>query len=458
MRLPLTSPRTLPPALRTRRAVLRGTAAAAAVTLGIAACVPGGGSASSEAQPTSALKPATLRVVGRTGQEAEMWAIRLPAFEAAYPGLKVQTDLHGGDMEVVFSTLIASGTLGDVSATSPAQAQPQRFYIGKSMRELDPLIARDKLDLKQWYQVAVDAGRVDGKVISLPFKGKMSTVALFYNQSLIEQAGMKVPDLNTTVDQFLEMAMRLTKPESQWGIAGTLSNVTRRLTASVRVWNAEILSNDLKRATLNTAEMARAWGWYYDMIHRRKIADPNERVPQRVFLAGNAAFLINEDFSEKSAIHPAAQQQGFTYGATLFPKGPTGRRGGTWQPDALQLATASPNQDQAWALLKWLTDQETGLTLALQKTGSTTPGARPDVFGDPRFLNHSIYPKVLQELERDAAQLPEGYQTPHNFKIPEFDAVLDVGVKQVRANEAEPTAAWLRTVNDDLQRVLDLPR
>ena len=123
-----------------------------------------------------------------------MWPQRVPAFSEKYPNVKVEPDLHAGDIQEKQAALIASGEIGDVVHTHFSAAQPQRLYLGRSMRELDTLIGKDKLDLKQWYPQAIDAGRLDGKVIALPFKGKMATVALFYNQTLFEQGGVKPPD------------------------------------------------------------------------------------------------------------------------------------------------------------------------------------------------------------------------------------------------------------------------
>jgi hypothetical protein len=82
------------------------------------------------------------------------------------------------------------------------------------------------------------------------------------------------------------------------------------------------------------------------------------------------------------------------------------------------------------------------------------------VYGDPKFLNHAVFPRRLQELDRDANALPENYQggIPHNFKIPEFNAVLGAAVDKIWKNEAEPTPSFLKTLNDELQNVLDQPR
>jgi ABC-type glycerol-3-phosphate transport system substrate-binding protein len=128
----------------------------------------------------------------------------------------------------------------------------------------------------------------------------------------------------------------------------------------------------------------------------------------------------------------------------------------------MQLASISQNPDAAWKALKWFTDKDSGLALGLQTSPgvSTTPGARPDVYGDPKFLNHDIYPKILQELDRDSNALPENYQgsIPVNYKIPEVNEVVKRSVDKAWKNEAEPTPSFLKALNDELQAVLDMSR
>jgi ABC-type glycerol-3-phosphate transport system substrate-binding protein len=391
-----------------------------------------------------------------------MWPIRVPAFHEKYPNITIDPDLHAGNIQEKIATLIAAGDIGDVVHTHPSAAQPQRLFLGGSMRALDAFVAKDKLDLKQWYPQAIDAGRLDGKLISLPFKGKMATVALFYNQTLFEQAGLKPPTLTSTLDDLTEMAIKLTRPDgSQWGIAGNLPKDARTLTGTIRRWNAETFSKDQKQATLDTAQAQAAFAWFYDAFHKRKFMDPLADA-SKLFQEGKAAMLIHKDFNEKTKIHPAAQAQGFKYSATLNVKGPTGRRGGIWIPDALQLSTIGTNPDEAWLALKWFSNHDTGLALAQQQSqgSSTTPGARPDVYGDPKFLNHEIFPKLLQELDRDSNALPENYQggIPANYKIPEFNKVLGTAVDKIWKNEAEPTPSFLKALTQELQNVLDLPR
>jgi len=441
-----------------RRRVIAGIGVAGSVAL-LAAC--GGATTGGETQPAAAKKDVIIKVTARLTNEADMWPIRVPQFHEKYPNVTIQPDLHAGDIQEKIATLIASGDIGDVVHTHFSAAQPQRLYLGKSMRELDSLMTRDKLDLKQWYPQAIDAGRVDNKVIALPFKGKMATVALFYNQTLFEQAGLKPPDLNTSLNDLVDMAVKLTKPDgSQWGLGGFMPDVARNVTGAVRRWNGELFNKDQTKATLDTNEVRAAFTWYYDAINRRKFMTVND--DQKLFQQGKVAMQIHRDYNEKTVNYPAAQTLGFKLGATMIPKGPTGRRGGVWVPDGMQISSISKNMDEAYLAFKWFTDHDTGLALALQKSQgvSTTPGGRPDVYNDPQFLNNEVYPKIFQELDRDSNQLPENYQgqIAANYRLPDVDAILKQAMTAVAKNEAEPTASFLKQLNDDVQKVLDQPR
>jgi multiple sugar transport system substrate-binding protein len=284
----------------TRRRVLAGAGSGGAA-LALAACGAAGNAG--ESQPAAAKKPVTIRVTARLAQEADMWPVRGPALTAQYPHIKVEPDLHEGDIQAKIATLIASDSIGDVVHTHFSAAQPQRLYLQKAMRELDSFIAKDKLDLKQWYPQSIDAGKIDGKVVALPFKGKMATVALFYNQSLFEQAGLKVPDLNTSLNDLADMATKLTKPDgSQWGMVGFMPDVARNITGVIRRHNGELFNKDQSKATLDTAEARASMGWYYDALHRRKFLTVTD--DQKLFRDGKAAMMIHRDYNEKTTIHP----------------------------------------------------------------------------------------------------------------------------------------------------------
>jgi hypothetical protein len=123
----------------------------------------------------------------------------------------------------------------------------------------------------------------------------------------------------------------------------------------------------------------------------------------------------------------------------------------------MTLSATSPNPNEAWVLAQWLCDKETGVALAQQSSGSTTPGARPDVYADPRFLDHPAFPRYLQELDKQATELPEDFMLPWNYRTTEVQAVITKFVNQIRNNEAAPSASFMRAFADEVQVELDKP-
>jgi ABC-type glycerol-3-phosphate transport system substrate-binding protein len=403
-------------------------------------------------------KGVTLRYHHRAGPEDEMLAKRLPAFEETY-GIKVQQEATTGDFVAVINTLIAAGTLGDVIHTHPSAAQPHRMFLSGAAIGLDELVKRDKIDLRQWFQQAINGLRVNGTLTALPYKGKMGRIAFFYNATMYKEAGLKLPDLNYTIEQLTEDAQKLTRRTGdevrQWGIGGHLESSQTTFDSILRRWGMELFTSDQKRTNLLSPNHLQAFQWHYDIYHRMRVADPRGNMTQ-LFTSGKVATLFNLDFNTKTTIH-AAVGNAFEWSATLAPKGPTGRRGGIFIPDSMSISATSPNRNEAWKLALWLCDKESGLALALQSTGSTTPGARPDVYADPRFLEHPVYPRILQELDKMATELPEDFVVPWNFRLPEIQAVITKYVQQIRNNEAEPSASFMRQLHDEIQRELDMP-
>jgi hypothetical protein len=78
--------------------------------------------------------------------------------------------------------------------------------------------------------------------------------------------------------------------------------------------------------------------------------------------------------------------------------------------------------DQGWQVVEWFTDHETGVALALQKTGSNTPGMRKDVYCDERVLGDPDYPRERIERVGRAMDLAPAvpYSVPHNFRQPQW--------------------------------------
>lgn len=439
---------------RRKLTITAGTAAGAWF---MAACGAAGGT-----QTTTNKAKVTGTVLFWTGGagDAEMSPKRVADFMAEYPNIKVTME-DPGDLAVKVPTAAAAGTLGDIMLQSTSAGQPQVFFLRKIVAPLDEFVTREKFDLKQYFPHIISAAHVDGKLFALPFDAKVARVAVWINRTMFQKAGLALPDIDWTVDKYMDAAVKLTRADAgEWGMATNFKKDFSYVQAMVRRWGGDVLDASGKKATMDTPQAQAAFQWAYDMYHTRRVADPAQSDETKTFFAGKGAIMLHRDFNQKPNAFAAAKAQGFDLFTSIGPKGPTGRRGGFWDFRAAWMPVQSKQKDATWEFMKWITNKESGLAHALQSAPgtSTTPGARPDIFTDPRFLNHPTYPRQVQEMEAESMKSDEPENFPANYQVDEMSKVLNPYVDKIIKNEAQPNPALMRQINDDVQRVLNLPR
>jgi multiple sugar transport system substrate-binding protein len=425
---------------------------------------PAAGAAPAATTAPAAAKPAaggtaavTLRLHARAGVEDEMFNKILPKFEAANPGATFTQEVFpGAEYLQKVQTLAAGGTLGDVLQLFTSDASYQLFFVGGSLAPIDNFIKGDNMDLAQWYKYSIDACRVDGKLGGLPFKSHPSRVGLFYNATLIEKAGLKVPDLTWTYDQLAEAAQKLNKPPDVYGFSHPWRDISYYPIMG-RMYGGDFYTPDGKSTVVDKPESQQGWAWHYDMKNRFKVTlDPIQTAPTPadVFVSGKLA-LFRANVGTKAAFAKIAD---FKWGMTLAPKGPTGNRGSLAETDVEAMTTFSKNPEKAWALLKMLTGKEAGIGLA-QQTGnrSATPGGRPDVYESQEHLGLP-YPAGVQENSLLAMKEVEAWRGPDNFRGPEVKRLVDEQADLLLLDKAKPDKAFFDNLKKEVQLILDKPR
>jgi hypothetical protein len=127
--------------------------------------------------------------------------------------------------------------------------------------------------------------------------------------------------------------------------------------------------------------------------------------------------------------------------------------------DAQSVAKQTKAPDAAFELMKWLTDKEMGVALGLQTKGSTTLGGRPDVWADPRILNHPQMPKQAQQVQLDSIkEIKEPFSAPANFRAPEVEAIRDPATRRITDGQQKAEASYLKDLNSQMQVIMDKPR
>ena len=215
---------------------------------------------------------------------------------------------------------------------------------------------------------------------------------------------------------------------------------------------------DGKRCTADTAQALQAVQWHWELWHRRQVMHPRAYADAQ-FGNGEIAMAGQMLAGARSALKTAAKDA-FTWSMVLMPRGPGGKIGAELSVAPMGLSSQTRVGDAAWAVVKWLTDRETGVQLGLQTRGSNTPGMRKDVYCDERLLADPAYPREV--LERVCKAMDNTatitYSVAHNFRQNDVNAVVTKHMNAVRENTAAPSAATMRAMTQEVQAVLDQPR
>jgi multiple sugar transport system substrate-binding protein len=451
---------------RTRRALLgslaglAGTAAAGA----LAACganpanTAGGGEAAASAKSK---QPVTIRLGERAGTEKQAFDARLPAFKEQFPYVTVQREEITGDMIVALQTMAASNTLPDNAHAYTGGNQYHNFALGGAFRQIDSMIARDKLDLKGWFPEMIEIMKIDGKLYGLPFKGQVLAAGFYYNVNLFKARGLAEPNDNWTLDDLVKAAQQLTIRQGndtvQWGYA--INSITgENFTPSVRQWGGDTYAENGKKAALDTPAVLEGLQWYENLLQRERVMHPLAD-SSNDFIQGKIAMFGRSYFNYKSTLLPQVGDK-FKWDGAMMPKHPkTGKRGGMFAGDSHAITRDSKAPDAAFELCKFVCDKEFGVALGLQTSGSTTLGGRPDVYADSRILNAPQYSKQMQKAQLDSvSQIKEPFSTAANFRGPDIEKVRDPAVTAMLNGEKKVEAGALKTLNAELQNVLNMGR
>lgn len=144
-------------------------------------------------------------------------------FEAENPNIKIDIQVNG--WSDYWTALEAAGTGGSLPDTFWMHSN-NIYYYGSNDQLLDltDYIANsDKVDLANYPQGLDDIYNIDGKQYAVP--KDYDTIALWYNKTLFDEAGISYPDDTWTWADLKDAAKKLTKDDgSQYGFCAGLHN------------------------------------------------------------------------------------------------------------------------------------------------------------------------------------------------------------------------------------------
>ncbi|HET7558840.1 MAG TPA: extracellular solute-binding protein [Limnochordia bacterium] len=314
------------------------------------------------------------------------------AFEALHPDIHITFVDSGGSEATKLNVLLTAGTPPDIADFYPAMASP---FIGKDVfLNLNPYIARDKVNLSAYMKPTIDAFEANGELWGLPMS--IYPIPAWYNLDLFNQAGLATP---------YQMGL------DNW-TWDTVRNYGKKLT--VRDAQGKFTQLGLDRfAARPEIQIRQAGGMEYD---KYVLPTKSQWASQPVVDAiSYISSIINDDQSASASflsdfyywtgrsgidlvdgpgiLGVYMSKAKFQWDIAPQPKGPANRGTLVTPGLGLQILKASKHADAAWEWIKFLAVDPQGVKDFVSTTG-----------GMPSLLS------VVKEYPQYATTLPAHWQ------------------------------------------------
>ena len=274
------------------------------------------------------------------------------AFSALNPSIKVKVSVADWDSYwPKLQTDLAAGNAPDVFLMD-GPLYPD-YQTRDQLLDLSPYIAKDGFDTSQLVDLAVqDFTAADGHLYGLP--RDLNTIALFYNKTMFDAAGLPYPDATWDWNKLADVAAKLTKTAggktSQWGFYTETSDMENYWSSLVWQAGGDILSPDKKTVVIDSDQAAAGIQFLQDLIYKDKVmAQPVAGGTGDAFENGQAA--LEADGSWLVPTHLAA---GINFGVAPLPKGPAGQATSV-NPSGVVVYKGTKSPDAAWEFIKCYT-------------------------------------------------------------------------------------------------------
>jgi len=357
-------------------------------------------------------------------------------FEAANPDIKLKLEITVSDgLPTKILTALQSGSPPDVIEAQHGWVTP---YAQQGL--IQPLddVLKDKDD---YIPASLTYSNWDGKQWGMPYR--IESIAMLYNTDMFKAAGIEKPP--ETWDELIEVAKKLTH-DDQWGFVitggGEFGNTVFRSLPFIWENGGSIISNDMKKATVNEPAAVEAVKFYTDMLVTHHVSPPstlqNDGTANRhLFSSGKAAMYQAGQF-DIPAVKKENPDLNFAAMMMVHPTGkdPASILGG-W---SFVVPKDAKNPGEAKKLIAFLSKPENMAALTY-----TFP-ARKSAMEMPQFQD--------PQLEVFKKMLPYARTLPANKSWIQITQAYFNGVQSVLAGDADPQEA-MDTAAEEIQGLLD---
>lgn len=248
----------------------------------------------------------------------------------------------------------------------------QKYMENDILMDLtDRIASSEKLEMDKFPEDIKNLYSWNGKTYAIP--KDVDTIALFYNKTMFDEAGLSYPDDSWTWDDFYDAAVKLTKEDgSQYGTAMNPSNEQDGWMNIIYSMGGKVLADDKKASGFDDPNTIKA------MEFVQKLVD-NVMPPATVMAETGTDVLLGSGkiamLSQGSWMVPQFKEHEYiseNCDVAVLPKDPTtGNRVSLYNGLGWAVSAKTKNPDAAWQLVEWfgtkdmqLKQAQLGVTMA----------------------------------------------------------------------------------------------
>lgn len=275
-------------------------------------------------------------------------------FEAEHPNITLEIqDVPAAQAHDKITTLALGGQAPDLIAMQAAWQT--EFALSGIIEPLDSYIAQEDPAFLEELEGPMLASFQD-EIWGVPLN--FSPTAMFYNEDIIEAAGVDVP---TNWDEFREASEAIAVDAGKFAVTANLAvepatPISYEIFPFILSAGGEILDDD-NLAAFASPEGVEALEYVKDLWDVEGVATPGaagttEAQKRENFVAGNTAFM----FDGPAGVSISRSNEALNFGVAPMPAGSVDASyvGGS----LLGMTADSKNKDAAWEFMSWLGSEE----------------------------------------------------------------------------------------------------
>jgi len=273
----------------------------------------------------------------------------------------IKTDIQIVSWNEYWTLLEASAKSNDLPDVFWMHANSALKYMENDLLldVTDKIAQSDKIDINNYYEDITELYSLDGKNYALP--KDIDTIALWYNKTYFDEAGLAYPTDDWTWDELIENAKELTKSDgSVYGFTLKNDNGQGGWFNMINDANGYVISDDKKTSGLDNPNTLKG------METMQKLLDAKVMPSQEIMSESEADVLLGSGkvamATFGSWMLSAFKQNEYisqNCDVARLPKdATTGRQSSVYNGLGWAISANTPREDSAWKVVEYLSTKE----------------------------------------------------------------------------------------------------